>query len=413
MNKQKATPGTLQLDSQGHLILPPDLAADFGLQPGGEVLLRSTPDGVILRPPLSQLRKIYIEPTSKCNFSCRTCIRNAWGETLGIMSADTFSHILEDIQTRQPPPTVFFGGFGEPLTHPAIVEMVSQAAQSASRVELITNGALLDENLAANLIDAGLDTLWVSLDGASAESFADVRQSQAFGNILHNIAQYQNLYRQRHGGTADIGAVFVAMKRNIAELPKLLDMSSRVGISRYMITNILPHTPEMCEDVLYHRAIERAVWQASPWHPHINMPEMDLNQVTRDSLFHAWATRPGVLFKKHDTCPFIDQRSISISWDGYASPCLALLHSHENYLFEKKRTVSRWRIGNINEMPLAQIWNLPEYQKFRERVEQFDFSPCTYCLSCEMPEANQEDCFGNTFPTCGGCLWAQGIIQCP
>ncbi len=413
MYNPKTYPTALKLDALGHVILPPGVTADFGLEPGGELALRATPDGLVIRPPLSQLRKIYIEPTSKCNFSCRTCIRNVWGESLGMMSAETFNQILEDIQTRQPRPAVFFGGFGEPLTHPAIVEMVSRAIGAASQVELITNGALLDEKLSTALIDAGLDTLWVSLDGASPESFADVRQSQEFGEILHNIARYQNLYRQRHGGTADIGAVFVAMKRNIAELPRLLDMSSRVGISRYMITNILPHTAKMCEDVLYHRAIERAAWQASPWHPHVNMPEMDLNPVTHEPLFQSWAARPGVIFKKHDTCPFVEQRSISISWDGYASPCLALLQSHESYLFDKKRTVTRWRIGNLSEMPLTQIWSLPEYQKFRKRVEEFDFSPCTYCLSCEMSDANQEDCFGNTFPACGGCLWAQGIIQCP
>jgi hypothetical protein len=28
-------------------------------------------------------------------------------------------------------------------------------------------------------------------------------------------------------------------------------------------------------------------------------------------------------------------------------------------------------------------------------------------------ESNEEDCYGNTFPVCGGCLWAQGVIQCP
>jgi hypothetical protein len=46
-------------------------------------------------------------------------------------------------------------------------------------------------------------------------------------------------------------------------------MSSKVGISRYMVTNVLPYTPEMCDEVLYHRAIERVAWQASPWHPHV------------------------------------------------------------------------------------------------------------------------------------------------
>jgi hypothetical protein len=28
-------------------------------------------------------------------------------------------------------------------------------------------------------------------------------------------------------------------------------------------------------------------------------------------------------------------------------------------------------------------------------------------------ERYEEDCYGNTFPACGGCLWAQGVIQCP
>ncbi|PWH17493.1 MAG: radical SAM protein [Anaerolineae bacterium] len=404
---------SVRINSLGNLHLPADLARELGAEPEGELSLRVTPEGLLLRPSLHHPRKVYIEPTSRCNFSCRTCIRHAWGETLGAMSAATFERILTGLAAFTPRPSVFFGGFGEPLTHPRIVEMVNAAKQAAARVELITNGLLLDAENARGLIAAGLDTLWVSLDGASPESFADVRQSESLREILENIKRYRELYRQTRGGTADIGAVFVAMKRNIHELPKLLDLSSKVGISRYMVTNVLPYTPEMREEVLYHRAVERAAWQASPWHPHVSLPEMDLNQATREALFQAWNTRPGVLFKKHDQCPFIEQRSVSISWDGYVSPCLALLHSHESYLFEKKRAVTRWRIGNVNETPLPDLWNLPEYRAFRERVELFDFSPCTYCASCEMAEANQEDCFGNTFPSCGGCLWAQGVIQCP
>jgi hypothetical protein len=46
-------------------------------------------------------------------------------------------------------------------------------------------------------------------------------------------------------------------------------------------------------------------------------------------------------------------------------------------------------------------------------VQSFAFPPCTYCGGCEMSISNQEDCFGNHFPACGGCLWAQGVVQCP
>jgi MoaA/NifB/PqqE/SkfB family radical SAM enzyme len=62
---------------------------------------------------------------------------------------------------------------------------------------------------------------------------------------------------------------------------------------------------------------------------------------------------------------------------------------------------------------LMDIWNNPEYVALRERLQEFDFSPCTFCNSCEMAESNKEDCFGNIQPACGGCLWAQGFIQCP
>jgi hypothetical protein len=46
-------------------------------------------------------------------------------------------------------------------------------------------------------------------------------------------------------------------------------------------------------------------------------------------------------------------------------------------------------------------------------VQGFAFAPCTFCGGCEMLDGNEEDCLGNEFPACGGCLWAQGLIQCP
>ena len=33
--------------------------------------------------------------------------------------------------------------------------------------------------------------------------------------------------------------------------------------------------------------------------------------------------------------------------------------------------------------------------------------------SCDMFGENKEDCIGNTHPTCGGCLWAEGVLSCP
>ncbi|RPI02848.1 MAG: hypothetical protein EHM71_15020 [Zetaproteobacteria bacterium] len=114
-----------------------------------------------------------------------------------------------------------------------------------------------------------------------------------------------------------------------------------------------------------------------------------------------------------DRCPFVARGSTCVRWDGAVSPCLPLLHTHESYLENRLRTVTAHTMGSVEEQSLQEIWMSPEYVGLRQRLEDFDFSPCTACNSCEKADGNQEDCFGNTTPACGGCLWAQGFIQCP
>jgi hypothetical protein len=112
-------------------------------------------------------------------------------------------------------------------------------------------------------------------------------------------------------------------------------------------------------------------------------------------------------------CPFIESGAAAISWEGNVSPCLPLLHSNMNFLDGRERFSRKYVVGNIKDGDLQTLWNKPEYVALRERVKIFDCSPCYICGGCDLAEANEEDCFGNSFPTCGGCLWAQGIIRCP
>jgi MoaA/NifB/PqqE/SkfB family radical SAM enzyme len=413
LDKTHGTPPSAKVDPQGHLILPEEIAQDNALEPGSELAINAAPAGMLVRWPVSQLRKVYIEPTSHCNLACRTCMRNAWDEPKGHMARETFNLVIDALADQKPKVTVFFGGFGEPLLHPDIITMVERSARIAASVELITNGILLDARMSEGLIESGLSTLWVSLDGASPESYADVRMSNSLTDVLRNIAAYRELHRRLKRIEPEIGVVFVAMRRNINEFPGLVRQSASLGVSRYMLTNILPYTPEMCSEVLYHHSVDRWGGSPSPWNPNIQVPEIDLDAVTRDTLFKIWTARPGGLTDWHDRCPFIEQRSTSVAWDGSVSPCLGLLHSHISYLFDLRQSIQRYQLGNVNQRSLPEIWLSEEYTRFRQKVEQFDFAPCTVCGGCQMAEANQEDCFGNTFPTCGGCLWAKGVIQCP
>jgi len=147
------------VDEEGRLVLP-RAQPPVWTRTGSQVLIEEKATGLHLHTPVGHLKKVYIEPTNTCNLHCVTCVRNAWDEPLGLMESRTFARIIEGVKDFSPPPMVFFGGFGEPLSHPHIIDMVREARATGSRVELITNGTLLTPDRSKELIGAGLDMLW-------------------------------------------------------------------------------------------------------------------------------------------------------------------------------------------------------------------------------------------------------------
>jgi MoaA/NifB/PqqE/SkfB family radical SAM enzyme len=414
-----------KVDGEGRLSFPEEFSLQYGLKPGTAIYVDETAKGPRLRLPITHLRKVYVEPTNHCNLDCRICIRHAWSDALGQMSRQTFSRIIEDLREFSPPPIVFFEGLGEPLVHRDILDMVVQAKSLGSSVELITNGTLLTRDLSKKLIEAGLDVLWTSLDGVTPESYGDLRLGAVLPEVLANLKTF------RQSGVRDplsfrgsgfqvkpeIGIVFVAMKRNIHELPALLNLTMELGATRVLVSNVLPYTEEMSREVLYSRSLTDAVYQSSVFR--LDLPKMDIDGRTKESFYLAMQARHSVsIVRSHfsegnDYCPFVEDGSTAIDWEGSLSPCLPLLHSHKNYFEGIERCSRRYTIGNVQKHSVKDLWNNPEYLYFRERVQAFEFAPCTYCGGCSLLADNERDCIGNSFPACGGCLWAQGVIQCP
>ncbi|CAG0930721.1 hypothetical protein TFLX_01898 [Thermoflexales bacterium] len=408
-----------EVNAQGDLVIPHDIVEQFGLVPGARVRLESDTNHVRLHRPVTQLNKIYVEPTIYCNLDCRTCIRNVWDEKLGLMTEATFDRILQGLRLVEPRPTVFFGGLGEPLFHKRTIEWIAQVKATGARAELITNATLLDEDRARQIIAAGLDLLWVSIDGATPESYADVRLGAQLPRVIENMQRLRRLRRGSHFPKPAIGVAFVAMKRNIADLPAVIQIAKRLGARHFKVSNVLPYTDELRDEMLYHKVLSDLTYLPSPRIPTISLPKMEFNDQTIGPLFKALSSGFNVNFAgnnlggANDVCNFIESGSISIGWDGSVAPCLPMLHTHTHHLKERQHLVKRHILGNIAERDLLDLWLDPEYVQYRERVHSFAFAPCTFCGGCELLDANEEDCLGNTFPACGGCLWAQGVIQCP
>lgn len=116
-----------------------------------------------------------------------------------------------------------------------------------------------------------------------------------------------------------LGIAYVAMKRNIADLPKVVRMGKRLGADQFSISNVLPHTLELKEQVLYARSIYERNNLPSQWVPLISLPRIEINALTREPLADtlkdwnllsvarrswAWELTPAPLLKK-TAFPFV------------------------------------------------------------------------------------------------------------
>ncbi len=358
---------------------------------------------------VDRLERLYVEPTNRCNLDCRTCMRHGWEEPLGFMEFGLLAGLVAEVRAWTAPPGIFFGGFGEPLGHPRIADMVALAKGTGAPVELISNGILLDEGMAGRLAEAGLDRLWVSVDGASPASYADVRLGDHLPEIVANLERLM-----ARSDRPELGISFVAMRRNAADLHAVLELAQRLGAARFSLSNVEPYTEAMAGEILYGRGQYEPLPEEGAAAPRLDAGAVPAGILERlAAAFPADAPDAAAFAGRTGSCPFLRKRSASVRWDGRVGPCLPLLHAHAVCLNGHSRSWSEFHLGSLAEHTLGEVWSDPVAAAFRRRLDEFSFSPCTTCNSCDLPSVNGEDCFGNSHPACGGCLWSQGFIQCP
>lgn len=367
------------------------------------------------------LNKLYVEITTVCNLDCLMCVRRAWAEPVGSMPLETFADLMEQLKDFHSPPTIHLGGYGEPMSHRDFLEMVGLAKAIGARVEVTTNGTLLDADMAAGLIELGLDRLVVSIDGVTPESYADIRTKSSLEPVIENLRTLRRMEIRQSGrhGKPSIGIAFVAMKRNISDLAELPRLATRVGAWEVLVSNLVPHTEEMESEILYARSLTACAFRASRWVASLSLPKFDLDSSTLDPLGRVFASTASLsmldasLSGRNNYCRFAQEGYAAIRWDGEVSPCLPLMHDHPVYLRGRRRDVTHHTLGNVNDMGLFDLWASAEFSAFRSRLREFHFSPCSTCGGCDRFAENKFDCTENGFPTCGGCLWSQGFVQCP
>ena len=347
----------------------------------------------ILIPQNLTPKKIYIEPSSKCNLNCAMCFRHSWDEPFLDMDYELFKKLLEEIDGFSRKPDIHIGGLGEPFVNPHIYDMLTSLKESGYFVSISSNGTLMPRERMECLIDHGIDRLYLSMDpGVLGHGPVDP--------VLERLREIDSLRRKKKKGKPMTGVEIVLTKENIAYLPGLVGPLKEAGVTFIILSNLVPTRKQVESQVLYGQdKFENKAYE----------------EFVKKSYTQFNVTLPEFEFRTERRCNFISQDGVVIRSDGEVVPCYRLMYSYEEHYLGIHRKINVKSFGNIKEKSLEEIYNTREYAWFRFVVKNSLYPSCGDCRlreSCDFILSTERDCWGNA-PSCSDCLWARRIVICP
>ncbi len=142
-----------------------------------------------------------IELTNACNANCKICVRNSMTRAIGLMSDELYKKIIDELSSW---PTsykeIVLVGFGETALDPKLPEKVKYAKEKGiNKVQMFSNGSMLNRPLIDALISAGLDEIIFSIDSINPKKYEEIRKLH-FSAVLENLEYF--IEKSRGTGTS-------------------------------------------------------------------------------------------------------------------------------------------------------------------------------------------------------------------
>jgi MoaA/NifB/PqqE/SkfB family radical SAM enzyme len=295
------------------------------------------------RPPV-----LTIEPTNICNLQCPLCTTGAGEMTrsFGRMTVPTFRMILDQVGDD-----IFFLLIyhqGEPYLNRDFFELVRMAKQKKIYVTTSTNGHYLSPENAQHTIECGLDSMIVSLDGITPDSYARYRRGGSLQKVLDGIRCLVAEKKKQKSRTPNMALQFLVMKHNEAEIPAVRRLAGELQVDRLLLKNIEVHSAA----------------QAKEWLP--------ANEKYRRYHFDGEQLVVKNSDKKYCTRPWL---SSLINWDGTLVPCC----------FDKNGTHTMGKL--LPGESFETVWSNDRFAAFRRKLIT-DRKSIDICSNCNQGIGN-------------------------
>jgi radical SAM protein with 4Fe4S-binding SPASM domain len=302
-------------------------------------------------PVLSEVALTY-----RCNLSCQFCYagckctkKSASAE----MSTAEVKRVLEVIRNEAEVPSVSWTG-GEPTLREDLVELTKHASSLGMRVNLITNGSLLNKGLVSAIAEAGLRSAQVSLEGPSSEVHDGLTQVPgSFEQTVSGINLLRDAGLHVHTNTT-------LNKLNAPHIKELVEFLVDLNMERFSMNLVIPCGSATDADVVISYANAGALVESVRKH----------------------ARKAGIKFLWYSPTPYCIYNPVAAALGSKScAACDGLLSVAPNGDVLPCSSVPK-SVGNLLSRKFTLVWNSRRARYWREK--RYAHKLCQKCESFDV-----------------------------
>ncbi len=199
---------------------------------------------LLLRAPgmvgvrLARPESLFLKLTLRCSARCRHC--DMWKHPSKVqeeLSTEEWKSVIRSLRRWLGPRYLSLTG-GEVLLRPDALELLQYAVGQGFRVELLTNGYAMTDELAGKIMAIGPGIVAISLDAMNAALYDRLRGREGFFERATAALRQLVHHHQRLGSSCQVVVKTVIMDPNLDELTKIVDWVAELGTARVMFQPI-------------------------------------------------------------------------------------------------------------------------------------------------------------------------------
>jgi radical SAM protein with 4Fe4S-binding SPASM domain len=270
-----------------------------------------------------------IELTNICPFRCQFCPRGVEGKLkrpLGKMELALFERLLDQLHPEQKNwRALELHHLGESLVHPEVDRFIAAASRRGLPTEMSCNPSMIQGDLGARLIDAGVRRIVISLDGVDNETLTSIRGPAARYDKAERNLDALLAHAAHHHDPPQIVIQMIDLEKNRHQRQGFLARWGRTG---------LPFVRAYIKD--------------------LDGPDPDTGKASTTPVSYL--------------CSY-PWRSVVVLWDGRVVPCC-------------RDADAAVVLGDLNVQSLEEIWKGAEVKRLREQLRK-KAVPCGHlCDGC-------------------------------